>query len=80
MLQDFSCPADVDVGGYMTAMAMVDKAYMCIRSLKRETQQVFPDCYGTQEKTMPVSTLTCRKFPVVRKGMTVQFQEICFRL
>jgi hypothetical protein len=80
MLQDFPCPADVDVGGYMSAMAMVDKAYMCIRTLKRETQQVLPDCYGTQEKPMPVSKLTCRKFPVVRRGITVQIQEICFGL
>ena len=38
------------------------------------------DCYGTQEKPMPVSKLTCGKFPVVRRGMTVQIQQICFGL
>jgi hypothetical protein len=52
-----SYPADVDVGGDMPVMSMVDKTYMYIRSLKRETQQVFPDCYATQEKPMPVSKL-----------------------
>jgi hypothetical protein len=31
MLQDFSCPADVDVGGDMPVMSMVDKTYMYIR-------------------------------------------------
>jgi len=80
MLQEFSCPADVDVGGDMPVMSMVEKTYMYIRSLKRETQQVLPDCYGTQEKPMPVSKLTCGKFPVVRRGMTVQIQQICFGL
>jgi hypothetical protein len=55
----FSCPADVD--GDMPVMSMVDKTYMYIRSLKRETRQVLPDCYGTQEKPMPVSKLTCGK-------------------
>ena len=40
MLQDCSCPADVDVGGDMPVMSMVDKTYMYIRSLKRETQHV----------------------------------------
>jgi hypothetical protein len=70
MLQIFSCPADVGVGGDMPVMSMVDKTYMYIRSLKRETRQVLPDCYGTQENPMPVSKLTCGRFPVVRRGMT----------
>jgi hypothetical protein len=70
MLQDFYCPADVGVGGDMPVMSMVDKTYMYIRSLKRETRQVFPDCYGKHEKPMPVSKLTCGKFPVARRGMT----------
>jgi len=74
MLQDSSCPADVDVGGDMPVMSMVDKTYMYIRSLKRETQEVLPDCYATQEKPMPVSKLICGKFPVVTRGM------ICFGL
>jgi hypothetical protein len=47
MLHDFSCPADMDVGDDMSVMSMVDKTYMYIRSLKQETQQVFPGCYGT---------------------------------
>jgi hypothetical protein len=46
----------------MPVMSMVDKTYMYIRSLERETQQVLPDCYGTQEKPMPVSKLTCWKY------------------
>jgi hypothetical protein len=79
-LQDFSCPAHVDVGGDMTVMSMVDKIYMYIRSLKRETQQVLHDCYVAQEKPMPVSKLTCEKFPVVRRGIAVQIQQICFGL
>ena len=74
MLHDFSCPADVGVGGDMPVMSMVDKTYMYIRSLKRETQQVLPDGYGEQEKPMPVLMLTCGKFAVVRRGM------ICFGL
>jgi len=69
MLQDFSCPADVDVGGDMPVMSMIDKTYMYSRSLKREIQQVLPDFYGTHEKPMPVSKLTCGKFPVVRRGI-----------
>ena len=80
MLHDFSCPADMDVGDDMSVMSMVDKTYMHIRSLKRETQQVLHDCYVAQEKPMPVSKLTCEKFPVVRRGMTVQIQQICFGL
>ena len=80
MLQDFTCPADVDVGGDMPVMSMVDKTYMYIRTLKRETQEVSPDCYGTQKKPVPVSKLTCGKFPVVRRGMPVQIQQICFGL
>ena len=80
MLQDCSCPAHVDVSGDMPVMSMVDKTYMYIRSLKRETRQVFPDCYGKQEKPMPVSKLTCGKFPVVRRDMTVQIQQICLGL
>ena len=80
MLQDFSCPDDVDVGGDMPVMSMIDKTYMYIRFLKRETQQGLPDCYGIQEKPMPVSKLTCGKFPVVRRGMAVQIQQICFGL
>ena len=64
----------------MSIMSMVDKTYMYIRSLKRETQQILPDCYGTQEKPMPVSKLTCGKFPVARRGMAVQIQQICFGL
>jgi hypothetical protein len=44
-LQDFTCPADVDVGGDMRVMSMFDKTYMYIRSLKRETQEVSLDCY-----------------------------------
>ena len=80
MLQDCSYPADVDVGGDMPVMSMVDKTYMYIRSLKRETQQVLPDCYGKQEKPMPVLKLTCGKFPVVRRGMIVQIQQICLGL
>jgi hypothetical protein len=34
MLQDFSCPDDVDVGGDMPVMSMIDKTYMYIRFLK----------------------------------------------
>ena len=52
MLQDCSCPDDVDVGGDMPVMSMIDKTYMYIRFLKRETQQVLPDCYGKQENPM----------------------------
>jgi hypothetical protein len=74
MLQDCSCPADVDVGGDMPVMSMVDKTYMYIRSLKRETQQVLPYCYGKQEKPMSILKLACGKFSVVRRGM------ICFGL
>ena len=42
MLQDCSCPADVDVGGDMPVMSMVDQIYMYIRSLNRETQKGSP--------------------------------------
>jgi hypothetical protein len=80
MLQDCSCPAHVDVGGDMPVMSMVDNIYMHIRSLKRETQQVLHDCYVAQEKPMPVSKLTCEKFPVVRRGMKVQIQQVYFEL
>ena len=45
MLQDFPCPADV--GGDMPVMSMVDKTYMYIRSLKRET---FPRLLWNTEK------------------------------
>ena len=80
MRQDLYCSADVDVGGYMPVMSMVDKTYMYIPFLKRETRQVLRDCYGTQEKLMPVSKLTCGMFPAVRRAMTVQIQQICFGL
>ena len=80
MLQDFSCPAHVDVVGNMPVISMVDNIYMYIRSLKRETQQIFHDCYVTQEKPMSVSKLTCEKFIVVRRGMKVQIQQIYFEL
>jgi hypothetical protein len=49
-------------------------------SMKRETQQIFHDCYVAQEKPMSVSKLTCEKFIVVRRGMKVQIQQIYFEL
>ena len=52
----------MDVGDDMPVMSIVDKTYMYVRSLERETRQVLPDCYGTQEKPMPVSKLTCGKY------------------
>jgi hypothetical protein len=50
MLQDFSCPADVGVGGDMPVMSMVDKTYMYIRSLKRETPLSYLQTLLTQNR------------------------------
>jgi hypothetical protein len=55
MLQDFTCPADVDVGGDMPVMSMVDKTYMYIRTLKRETQEVSPDSFKVDMWEVPSS-------------------------
>ena len=49
MLQDFSCPADVDIDGDMPVIPAIDKTG--IRSLKLDTQQVLPDCYVTHRKS-----------------------------
>jgi hypothetical protein len=49
MLQDFSCPADQEVEGDMPSIPVVNNSG--IRSLKLETQEVFPDCYLTHRRS-----------------------------
>ena len=49
MLQDCSCPADQEVEGDMPSIPVVHKSG--IRSLKRETQEVLPDCYLTHRRS-----------------------------
>jgi hypothetical protein len=49
MLQYFSCPADQEVEGDMPSIPVVHNSG--IRSLKLETQEVFPDCYLTHRRS-----------------------------
>jgi hypothetical protein len=47
MLQDFSFPADVEVGGDMPVMSMVVKTCMYIRSLKGKLNRFSPTFWDT---------------------------------